>query len=130
MAVEVPGTQLSFQASADLSAHQYKFVKLDANGQIAVCSAVTDIPIGILQDKPAAQGRAGCVMLNGRSKIVAGANLAKADRVGTDTSGRAVAYIAGTDTTKYIVGTVMNDNSVANGLADIIFDCQNPARGA
>lgn len=129
MAVEVPGLQLSFQAAADLSAYQYRFVKLDANGQAALCSAATDIPLGILQDKPAAAGRACNVMLDGRSKIVAGANLAKSDRVGTDSTGRAVALIAGTDTTKYPVGLVVNDNSIANGLADIIFDCKSPHRG-
>lgn len=128
MAVEIPGSDYSYQAAADLSAYQYRFVKLDSNGQIALCSAATDVPFGILQDKPAAQGRAGRVMHDGRSKLVAGANLAKSDRVGTDATGRGVALVAGTDVTKYAVGIVVNDNSVANGLCDVVFDCKNPGR--
>lgn len=130
MAWEIPGQQIPFQAAVDMSDWQFRGVKIDANGQIAKISAVTDIPLGILQDKPGAQGRAGCVMLDGVSKMVAGANLAKGDRVGIDTTGRAVAYIAGTDTTKYAIGTVLEDNSVANGLVTVMFDCKNPGRFA
>lgn len=128
MAYEIPGQMISFQAAADLSAYQFRFVKLDANGQVNICSAATDIPIGILQDKPAAQGRAANVMLDGISKVVGGANLAKGDQVGTDNQGRAVALVAGTDTTKYAVGQIMEDNSVAGGLCTINFDCRAPKR--
>lgn len=130
MAYEIPGQQVSFQAAADLSAQQFRFVKLDANGQVAAISAVTDIPIGILQDKPAAQGRAACVMLDGISKVVGGANLAKSDQIGPDAQGRAVAYVAGTDTTKYKLGQILEDNSVAGGLCTVAFDCKSANRFA
>ena len=130
MAYEIPGKQISLQAAADLSDWQFRFVKLDSNGQVAKVSAVTDIPIGVLQDKPAAQGRAANVMLDGVSKIVGGGNLAKGDQVGPDSTGRAAAYIAGTDTTKRIVGTILEDNSVANGICTMLFDCKSTARGA
>jgi hypothetical protein len=49
MAYEIPGQQVSYQAAADLSAQQFRAVKLDANGQIAVITAVTDRPHGILR---------------------------------------------------------------------------------
>lgn len=130
MAYEIPGIMISLQAAADLSANQFRFVKLDANGQVAAIAAVTDIPIGVQQDKPAAQGRACNVMLFGVSKVVGGANLAKADQVGVDSQGRAVAYVAGTDTTKYKVGQVLEDNSAAGGLATVLFSCMTPARFA
>lgn len=130
MAVERPGTMASYQAAADLSDWQFRFVKLDSNGQIAKISAATDIPLGVLQDKPAAQGRAGAVMLDGMSKIVGGANLAKGDIIGTDNQGRAVAVVAGTDTTKYAVGICRTDNSAAGGLISAEFDCKNPGRAA
>ena len=125
MAYEVPGMLVTYQAAQDLSGQQFRFVKLDANGQIAPITAVTDIPIGVLQDKPSAQGRAGAVMLDGISKVVGGANLAKADQVGPDAQGRAVAYVAGTDTTKYKCGQILEDNSVAGGLCTMAFDCKN-----
>lgn len=130
MAYEIPGQQVSFQAAADLSAQQFRFVKLDANGQIAAITAVTDIPIGILQDKPGGAGRAGCVMLDGISKVVGGVNLAKGDQIGPDNQGRAAAYVAGTDTTKYKLGQVLEDNSVAGGLATVAFDCKSANRFA
>jgi hypothetical protein len=128
MAVERPGTLESYQAAADLSDWQFRFVKLDANGQVAKVSAITDIPIGILQDKPAAQGRAAGVMLDGMSKLVGGANLAKGDIIGTDNVGRGVAVVAGTDITKYSLGICRTDNSVAGGLISVVFDCKNPGR--
>lgn len=128
MAVERPGTLASYQAAEDLSAWQFRFVKLDANGQIAKITAVTDIPFGILQDKPAAQGRAGAVMLDGMSKLVGGANVAKGDVIGSDNQGRGVAYVPGTDTTKYSVGMCRTDNSAAGGLISIEFDCKQPTR--
>lgn len=130
MAYEIPGQQITYQAAADLSAQQFRAVKLDANGQIAAISAITDRPHGILQDKPAGAGRAGCVMLDGVTKMVGGANLAKGDLVGVDAQGRAVAVVPGTDTTRYIIGTVIEDNSVAGGLITLQFDCKNPGRAS
>lgn len=125
MAAERPGTSVSYQAAADLSAAQFRFVKLDANGQVALITANTDIPFGILQDKPAAQGRAANVMLDGRSKIVGGADLVKAQTVGTDNEGRAISKSVASS-----CGIVVTDNSVAGGLASIEFDCKSQKSGA
>lgn len=127
MAVEQPGQAESLQAAADLSDWQFRFVKLDANGQVAKVTANTDQPYGILQDKPAAQGRAAYVMINGISKLVGAANLAKGDFIGTDATGRGEA-VAFATANRSIVGTCRTDNSVANGLISVRFDCSNPAR--
>lgn len=130
MAYEIPGFTVTLEASADLSAAQHKFVKLDSNGQVAVCAAVTDKPIGVLQDKPAAIGRAATVMVMGISKVQGDANLAKGDQVGTSADGQAAAYVPGTDTTKYIVGEILEDNTAAGGLCSMIFNCLGAGRGA
>lgn len=127
MATERPGKSVSFQAAADLSDWQFRFVKLDANGQVAKVTATTDQPFGILQDKPAAQGRAANIMLDGRSKLVMGANVAKGDFIGTDATGRGIAVAFGTANAS-IVGTCVIDNSVAGGIGSVEFDCKNPAR--
>lgn len=131
MAIEIPlflpGV---FEAGADLSTHQFKFVKLDSAGRVVVCAAVTDKPVGILQDKPSRAGEAANVMVAGVSKLSADANLAIGDAVGTSADGQGAAYLAGTDTTKYIVGTVLApDNTAAGGLVSLLFSCLNPARG-
>lgn len=130
MAYEVPGFKISgLEAAADLSTHQFKFVKLDTAGRVAAISAVTDIPIGILQNKPSGIGVAAEVMADGISKVQGDADLARDDMIGTSIDGQAAKYIAGTDTTKYIVGRVLEDNSAAGGLATVLFDCKSPSRG-
>lgn len=130
MAWEIPGQTISLEAAADLSTKQFYFVKLDTNGRAALCAAATDRPIGILQNKPSALGRMASVMVNGISKVIGGADLAKADQVGTDANGKAAAYVPGTDTTKYIVGQVLDDNSADGEVATIQFDCRNAGRAA
>lgn len=130
MAFEQPGLMLTREAGADLSAHQHKFVKLNSSGQVVAMAANTDKPFGILQDKPAASGRACQVMVSGVSKVQGDANLAKGDQIGSSADGQAAAYVPGTDTTKYIVGEVLEDNAAAAGLATVAFNCLGAGRGA
>ena len=108
-------------ASADLSAKQYYFVKISGANTVTVCAATTDKPIGILQNAPVS-GEAAVVAMSGVSKVSGDANLAAGDSVGTSSDGQAAAYTV-SDTTKYIVGQVVLDNSAAGGLATIAFDC-------
>jgi len=61
------------EASADLSAHQYKFVTIDGNGQVAVASGTTDQPIGVLANKPNAAGKPCTVIVMGVCEVIAGA---------------------------------------------------------
>lgn len=129
MAWEIAGDIRTFEAGGDLSSDQHRFVMLSA-GKVIVCTAVTDKPVGILQNKPAATGRAASVMIRGCSKVIAAADLAVGNEVGTDDDGEAVAYVHGTDSTKYIVGYVVDENANAGELATIEFNCVNAGRGA
>jgi hypothetical protein len=132
MAFEIPGRMDGTRpAGADLSAaaNQHKFVKLNSSGQVVLCSAATDKPYGVLQNRPAA-GQAAAVMIDGISKVQADANLTVGDKVGTSADGQAAAYVPGTDTTKYIVGEVLTDNGAAGELVSIQFDCAGASRGA
>ena len=61
---------ITFKASEDLSSYQYHFMKLDADGKVAHCTASTDVVIGILQNYPDAEDKAALVRLNGTSKLV------------------------------------------------------------
>lgn len=117
----IPG----LKSGADLSAstNQYKFVKLTAARTIGLCAAVTDKPIGILQNTPGS-GEEATVACMGVSKVQGDANLAVGDSVGTSSDGQAAAYTVA-DTTKYIVGQVVLDNSAAAGIATIAFNCVN-----
>jgi hypothetical protein len=64
---------LSLPANADLSAGQYKFVKLGTNGKVALGSVVGEPVIGVLQDKPGAVDRVAQDAVAGVSKVLAGA---------------------------------------------------------
>jgi hypothetical protein len=111
-------------AGADLSAAQFQIVKLSAAKTVILCAAATDKPIGILQNTPKS-GQAASVCWNGLSKVVVGATVAFGDTVGTDTNGRAVTYVAGTDTTKYGVGQVIEPGAAALGLATVFVNITN-----
>lgn len=128
--MEIPGFKLTREAGADLSARQFHFVKLNSSGQIVTVAAVTDIPIGILQDNPAASGRAGEVMVDGVSEVIAGAALTPGNLVGLDSTGRAIAIVAGTATTQYTLGQVLIGCANAAERATILFSCAQPSRAA
>jgi hypothetical protein len=96
-----------FTASADLSAKQYHFVKMSGNNTVTVCAAVTDVPIGVLQNAPAS-GSAAEVCLFGISKVVADATLAAGDVIGTSADGQAQPLTVGTETTVYTMGIAVN----------------------
>lgn len=129
MAIEQPGFKYSLVAAADLSALQFTFVKLDTAGKAAAVAAATDIPCGVLQNAPVS-GQPAEIMASGISKIVAGADLARGAQIGTDSSGRAVALVNGTDTTKYVVGQVIYDNTTTAGFVSALINCLAPGRAA
>lgn len=115
--------------SADLSAKQYHFVKIASDGTVDVCSATTDIPYGVLQNKPTSGTEAEIVII-GITKINVDASLAIGDLIGTSADGQAAAYVSGTDTTKRIVGVVRTAAGAAGRIGTAVVNCVAPARGA
>jgi hypothetical protein len=65
-----PVLDFSFVAAEDLSDYQYHFVVIDSDGKVALMDAVGEIPIGVLQNKPAS-GEEANVRILGISKVVA-----------------------------------------------------------
>lgn len=115
-------------AAADLSGHQYRFVKETANG-IEAIAAVTDRPAGILQNDPK-QGESAQVMKIGKSKLVAGAAIAITALVGTDATGKGDTKVPGTDTTEYVCGSASEAAGNANEIISVYVNCMNPHRAA
>ena len=113
-------------ASADLSSKQYYFVKLSSATQVTVCAAITDKPIGVLQNNPESGGQA-IVTTHGLSKMSADGTIAAGNIIGTSADGQADAISPGTDTTVYMMGQCVQAASagetttmilnVANGRA-------------
>ncbi|GAB62657.1 MAG: hypothetical protein DWB56_14870 [Candidatus Jettenia sp.] len=75
MALENKILDLSYEAAEDLSNDQYRIVVL-ASGKVRRPDASTDIPLGVLQNAPAA-GEAAVVRLIGVSKIQLGETVAE-----------------------------------------------------
>lgn len=76
-------------AAGDLSADQHKFVKMTAAG-MALGGADEEVD-GVLDNKPAAAGRAAAVAIAPSTvKVLSGAVVAKGDLVKCDAAGKAV----------------------------------------
>ena len=82
MAFEIDGFAYSLEAAADLSAGQHHLVVANSSAQLALAGAGA-VAVGVLQNKPNAQGVAGSVHQTGISKVVAGAFPLDADSVRT-----------------------------------------------
>lgn len=116
-------------AAADLSAKQYHFVKLDSTGKVAAITAITDIPYGVLQNKPNTDQEAEVVII-GITKVIADGVLDEGNLIGTSADGQADAIVAGTDVTVYIVGQCRLAAGAAGRTATAVVNCAAPARAA
>jgi hypothetical protein len=127
MAFDQSPVCLSLPVSADLSTKQYLFVELANTGKVSVCNAAGEHAIGVLQDKPAADGRVGQVAVGGVTKVFAGSGgIDEGDLVTTDAAGKAiVATKATTDTTSgsstdALVGSYVIGVCVKAAVADAV----------
>lgn len=100
-------------AASDLSTKQYHFVKLASATTVDVCTAITDKPIGVLQNTPAS-GSAAEVCLFGITKVVADASYSAGAVIGTSSDSQAKAIVAGTDTTQYALGQAIEAGVAGN----------------
>ena len=121
--------KMTCEAAAVLSALQFTFVKLDSSGNAAAAAAATDIPCGVLQNKPTT-GQAAEIVVVGITKVEAGTTLTAGDLIGTAADGQAVALVAGVDTTAYVVGTMKESAGGAGVISTAIVNCSNPHRAA
>tara|TARA_R110000822_G_scaffold283194_1_gene404729 strand:+ start:2008 stop:2400 length:393 start_codon:yes stop_codon:yes gene_type:complete len=120
--------KISLEAGADLSAAQYKFVKI-SSGKAILCAAATDAPIGVLQNSPTS-GQEASITVAGGTKLVAGAAIAAGVVIGTSSTGKADAKVAGTDTTEYAVGTVILGSGADAEILTAVINCASPTRAA
>ena len=111
---------VTFSAGADLSAAQYKFVYLSADNTVSVCSATTQIPIGVLQNAPSAAGQAAQVRVFGKTKLQADEAMSYGQLVRTSADGQAALLAPGTDTDKSCAGIVTKGAAAAGVYAEVM----------
>lgn len=116
MSYEANVRNLPYVAAADLSAAQYKGVKLDTNGKIVLTDA-TSLTLGILQTKPLA-GQVGTVAVDGVSKILLGGTVAAGARVMCNASGLG---IAATTAGNAVIG-IAQEGGVSGDIIPILID--------
>ena len=105
----------NWTASADLTAKQYHLVKMSGDNTVTVCSGITDVPVGVLQNTPNS-GDAAEVCIFGITKVVADGTLVAGNRIGTSGDGQADAITAGTDTTVTVVGIALAGASAGDTI--------------
>jgi hypothetical protein len=110
MSFENNGKIVSFIAYESLTADQYRVMVLQAANYVRRPDAATDIPLGILQNAPAAGEAALVAMIGGGgiSKVVLGGTLGAGalvalEYVGAADAGKVQAYA----TTQYCVGQLL-----------------------
>jgi hypothetical protein len=81
---------ITVPAGADLSAAQWKFVKLNSSGQAVVCDGVGDQPLGVLCNKPDEAGKAAEVQIGGVAKVQLGGTVTAGDKIMVNASALAV----------------------------------------
>jgi hypothetical protein len=85
---------ITLPAGSDLSAKQFYFVKLSA-GKLALAST-GEAAIGVLQDKPNADGQPGLVAIGGRTQVIAGGSISVDAAIKSDSAGKAATASAAT----------------------------------
>lgn len=104
-------------AAADLSTHQYKFVKVTAPGKVNLATVLGEVTLGVLQNKPAGDGHAAEIAIDGSvTKVLAGAIVTAGQFVTSDTTSRAVA--AGTGENR--AGIALETSGAAGQLIAVL----------
>ena len=117
-----PVFQMSYEAAADLSAHQFKFVRFVNNRQVNIISdSSAQIPCGILQNNPR-QGEAALVMHVGRSLVSADGAVSAGTQMASSDDGQGKRAAA----TEYVAGQYVYGASAANEIAECLVDCMAP----
>lgn len=108
MAVMESRDTRTFIAGEDLSSAQFKFVTLEADGQVDLADADAENCIGVLINDPAS-GEAATVVISGKTMVTAGGSVTAGDEVCTDTSGDAVELSTSSSATAITMGYALED---------------------
>lgn len=94
MAVMQSRDTRTFIAGEDLSSAQFKFVTLEADGQVDLADAAGENCVGVCL-VGAGAGKAVTVAMTGKVMVTAGGTIAAGDEIATDAAGDAVAATTG-----------------------------------
>jgi hypothetical protein len=90
MAVMQSRDTRTFEAGGDLSAGQFKFVDLAADGQVDLVASAGAKAIGVLLNNPSAAGYAATVCVSGSVMITCAGTITAGDQIQSDAAGAAL----------------------------------------
>jgi hypothetical protein len=114
MSVDQRAQNFTWPAGADLSASQFCFVKFNSSNKVVLCGD-GEMPIGVLQNEPAAVDRDAVVCVYGQTKMKFGGSVSTG-RVASDSTGRAATPTTG----EYQPGVVVEGVGAANRIGSIL----------
>ncbi len=119
----------TFTAGEDLSASQYKFVKIDnGTGNVVAVDGATDRPVGVLQNSPTS-GQAAEVTIVGGTKVHAGGSASAGQALFANASANAVTLAFGTTgSAAFVVGAFV-EVAASGSIVTAVIDCAAPGRG-
>lgn len=88
MATDQSMVCINLEAGQDLSSKQYYFVTIASDGQVDPTGDGLSAD-GVLQDAPSAAGYPATIAISGRTKVVAGAAIARGANVASGATGKA-----------------------------------------
>jgi len=117
MAISENKTCITLVAAADLSAKQYYFVAVDANGKAALTGDDGN-PVGVLQNKPAA-GEAATICIAGVTPVYVGTHtgIGTGYNIGCDSNSAAKV----SDTGSYRLGVSLEDPTANGDIISLLF---------
>jgi hypothetical protein len=114
---DIKGTIPGLLAGADLSAAQFRVVKLASTaGEVVLATANTDNAVGILQNNPTA-GEAAEVAYLGISKAIASADVTAGEFVTANSTGQVTNINSTAGST--IVGQALEASAVAGSIISV-----------
>ncbi len=122
MAVTNHGDKASLSAAVDLRTKRHYLVKQTSDVAVNLCTAVTDNPLGVLDNNPNTGETASIARINSGStfKVIAGGTILRNQEISTDANGKAI-VAAG-------AGTVAFARALHDAVLNDIVECEGIGR--
>ena len=101
---------MTYKAYGDMRSNQFYCVEVQAAGVVQICSAVTAVACGIIQDNPNS-GDTCTVRHEGKSKYKLNGSVTAGARIGAAANGALASKTEGTNTTHYVIAQDVNGGS-------------------
>lgn len=112
MAVQESRDTRTFIAGESLATSQFKFVTLEADGQVDLADAAGENCIGVVLNDPAAGGEA-TIVVSGKTVVQAGGTIAAGASIATAADGQAVTAASGNVIMGYALEAGVDGQTIA-----------------